>query len=345
MNVSINWQKYACTEDFTSYMHDLQNRYKQTIFHKAEELDPDYSAPMGRLEGLPYRFGLWMPGVALLAAHLKNKKNLINLYVAQNLEAFAVALKAQLIAQNNLRAVYIVSPSFSWCPLPINFPQHKVALGIEKTDLSIRMAILDSMPIGRQKSIDPQNLIFQQDLWEGYGESDKFNAPELICRAFLKASQGLEFNKEIYHSRVVRQKKGGCSIFALKDGISFLQNPSFFQEIEYDKNTGIATHNVSIYTISSLPIIHLLATQSLEDLFSYLSNKLENKMPIFLIKGKSIQEWLEKYLLEKNKDNVQNDKLNYYTTKKEIKYYTYVVDSLKSDPQKSKQLIDSTLLR
>ncbi len=345
--VTKDWEQYAQEDAYKAFMLELQGKYEKTSFHcENTQGCNDYSVPMGRIEGIPNCFGLWMPGVALLAGHLAEKKGVQNLLVAKNMEAFAAALKIQIISHEILRFSFIVSPSFSWCSLPINYPQHKVAVVIEKTGFFLKMAILDSMPVGRQKNIDPQHLIDYQkeNLWDGYGVENKFNGLELIIRCFFRATENLQLKSEICHSRVIRQQKDGCALFAILDALEFLKNPAFFQDIKLDEEIiEVPEKNTSIRHIVALPSIHMRGAQSIELLTDYQVKEPQLCLKSFSpIKVKRLPDSLSKSIVKvviAGEEKLQN----HFITKKQIKYLTWVVNTLQDAPEKAENIITRTL--
>jgi hypothetical protein len=329
-------------------MKQLQSRYEATSFHEPEEKEGDYSAPLGRLKVLPQGYGLWMPGMALLAGHLAAKKNVQNLFVAKTMEAFTTALKVKLLSEESFRMVIILSPTFSWGELPKNFPQHKVAVGIEK-DSSLNMVNFDSLPIGGQVNVDSQHFSIKdyEDIWNGHepGGPRNFNSPELVCRAFFKASEGFNIKKRVFHSHVVRQQKWGCAVFALKDGLSFLQNPDFFQSIKCEKEKiEIPVHNAKLRHISALPSIYMRGTQIMDQLAAYQNQEPELFKAKFPSKNKTLQDSLDKSVIDVMVGEEQK-RQNHYITKREIKYLTWLVHSLETAPEQSKSIMDRVLLQ
>ena len=249
-----------------------------------------------------------MDAGVVFAGHLAQKKAVKNLFVAKTIEAFAKALLGQLEDGEGVRGAFIVSPSFSWCPLPINFPQHKVAVCFEKVGVSLKIAFLDSMPTPRQGSLAVGHLrgYDPEILWDGYGTPDQYNSVELLVRAVFRAIGEKEFNTEFYRSKVKRQKFGGCSIFAGYDAIAFLKNPHFFQEIKCSEDREELPEKRAIFrSIVGLPQPHM--------------------------RGAHFEE------SEESRAGLD------YLRRKEIKHLTWVVKALIEKPAEANELMKSTL--
>lgn len=354
-----NWHEYVKEENYVAYMQKLEQDYKKTSFYPGSDvLNGTYTAPMGFIEGASVRFGLWMPGVALLAQHLAEKKDVKNLFVASTIEAFSVALRTHLQSQEVFRFAFIVSPSFSGCVLRDysdcillkNFPQHKVAVVFEKNAGDVKMAILDSMPVGGQKTIDPSHLTNynQEDLWDGIEKRGNFNAPELISRAFFKACENLNLKSTVYRSHVVREETNGDVIFALYDAISFLKNPNFFHEIKSNKEFEIPIKQALFECIVALPSVHMRGTQSSQVLNNYEQKEPELFKKPFPQADKTLKDSLEHshiiVPLSTPAPDGQTHRLeNHFITNKEIKYYTWVVKCLDENPEAVKRAVEKIL--
>lgn len=193
----------------------------------------------------------------------------------------------------------------------------------------VKIAILDALPIGRQGSINPGRLTepLPQDIWEGYGINDKFNAPELVCRAFFKAIDGLNITSEVYHCPAIRQMEDGCEIFALKDAQFFLQNVDFFTQIKTQDATKFPIKNATLHTITHLPAEHMKGTQSLALLEKYeeVHGKLYNS---------------GKYMVT----DLSGETKNAFTFVKALKYSSWAIEMMERQPEEAQALIDSTLL-
>lgn len=337
------WTEIISAENNKAFREGLKERFQKTSFYTETPASLDsFDAPMGDLASGD--FALWIPGVALLAARLMEKKELTNLYVAKTMEAFMAALKTQVCTQEIFRAAYIISPSFSGCPVPKNFPQHKLAVVIEKTTTRLKTAILDPMPVGNQANFNPDHLDIDNstDIWSGFEAKGNFNALELISRAVVKSCANSDIFIESYYSKVIRQTAHGCAIFAIYDAIAYLKNPLFFQQIECEAEIlEVKSKTFSMQGIIALPPAHMRATQSLTTLQTYKDKYTKlYPLPVSHKSQKSLEEALKETVVSFNEDKIQN----HYITKKEFKLFNWIVDILQNRPDEAKRMIEKVLL-
>jgi hypothetical protein len=340
-----DWREDITEDKFNAFKDDLKQKFQKTSFYTpAQPEPPNYNAPMGELAGGSH-FSLWMPGMALLAGHLAAKKDVKNLYVAKTMEDFSSALRMHITSQESFRAAYIISPSFSGCTFPINFPQHKLAVVVEKSHAHLKIAILDSMPVGRQGTVDPEHIQgdFQEDLWKGYDTRGNFNAPELVLRAVLTACAGTNVSTENYYSKIVRNTHYGCEIFAIYDALVYLKNPLFFQQLRCEGDPQKLSSNPhTVQGIVALPAIHMRGVQSLKTLQVFKETYPElYSLPLSEKNTKSLEDALKETVVNIGDEKNQNR----YITKKGIKYLHWVVDELQNKPNEAQAMIDKMLLK
>lgn len=349
------WKPFLTKEGVVAHARGVYERYEKTTFYINPELDDKRLAPFCKLQPspsphIPDGIYAWTSGMALLAGRLKKKKNLDQLMVAHTIEAFVASIREKCEQEAPLRCAWVVCPAQSWCPLPPNFPMHKMCVGIETAREGakkiVKIALLDGLPIGRQGYITPGRLAepLPQEIWEGYGINDEFNAPELVCRAFFKAINGLDITSEVYHCPVIRQMEDGCEIFALKDAQFFLQNVDFFTQIKTQDATTFPIKNATLHKITHLPVEHMKGTQSLavlekynEDLLSMLSM---NETP-------SISEDVHSKLYSSRKymvTDLSGENKNAFTLVKALKYSSWAIEMMEKQPEDARALIDSTLV-
>lgn len=202
-----------------------------------------------------------MEGIAVLAEYLSVKRNVEGLYVCKNLRAFQEKLEQLKVSTGDVRLAFVVTTHGSYDrnkKLEDN-NQHKVCVAFERKDNQIKIAILETFSFYPNKEINPRNV--------NLIESDSYNEKELIC-SYIQAANFPENQATVYVSSVTRQYGSGCSVYALKDGIAFLEDPNFFNAI----NTSIAERGTpnNPFTITRLPPRFMKPTQSLEGIVRYL---------------------------------------------------------------------------
>ena len=359
MNTSANsletWQPFLTKEGVTAHARNVYERYEKTTFYINPTMDDKWLAPFGKLPmqapaHIPDGICAWTSGMALLAGRLKKNKNLDQLMVAHTIESFITSLREKCDQEAPLRFAWVICPAQSWCPLPRNFPIHKICVGIEtagKGDKKIiKVALLDGLPIGRQGYITPNRFAgpLPQDIWEGYGIEDKFNAPELVCRAFFKAINGLNATSEIYHCPIIRQKEDGCEIFALKDAQFFLKNVNFFTQIKTQEAAPFPIKNATLHKITHLPAEHMKGTQSLDVLEKYNEDLLSMlSMNEISLTSEEIHQKIyrsKKYLIT----DLAGENKNAFTLVKALKYSSWAIEMMEKKPEEARALIGSTLL-
>jgi hypothetical protein len=332
------WTKVTETKDFAHFKKNWKHlaKYETARQREAAKLkasyysknrpssDPsNYHAPFGTVYSIPANFSLWMPGVALVAAYLAEKKKVEGLFVCESLEG--LSKKIQEISQNpaDQKAAFVVGAFSSGLKKQIpfgfepNFPQHKVAVCVEKKEGKLSIALLDSQPVPENKTIHPENL--QGEIWKGYDQWDKFNAQEVVMRAILKGCREAKADARLLHSQVLVQQGLGCETFALKNGISFLRDPHFFSHITCSKTKTVTVDpQYNIEVIKRLPPQYMVGAQSIQILESYKRNGGQFHQPL-PGKKKTLQNYLDAHLIKGSNGKVQN----HYITKKSFKYLKF----------------------
>lgn len=330
------------------HSEDVYKRYQQTSLYIDPANDDERLGLFGKLpiehSNIPGGVCAGTSGMALLAGHIKEKKNLEFLSVAHSIEAFVSSLKEKCSQNFPFRSAWIVCPAQSWCPLPPNFPLHKVCVAIEadfeEAKKIVKMVILDGMPVGRQAYITQSRFEgpVLEDVWDGYGINDKFNAPELICRAFFKAIDGLKVVSRVFHCSVLRLQEARCEVVALKDAQLFLQNKNFFKQIKVQEVAKFPIKSASLHKISHLPPEFMKSTEPLEILEKYIqeyySMLAEEEMDVFVKK-----EVFDKYRVT----SLSGQNKNEFTTVKLLKYSSWAIKMMEQQPDKARALINSTL--
>jgi hypothetical protein len=304
----------------------------------AENSTPGF---MGPVNWVPGEYDLWMKGVALMIAHLKEKYGFNNFYACETLRGFAQKLQAFAKEPHITRGVFIVS-CFSagsnhngqW--LTPDFPQHKVAVLVEKrASDQIKLAIMD--PRSHESiGILSQNIEGYSDIWEGWEDEGRFNGVELILRAVLQAD--LPKETQLYYSTVSRERHYGCAHYALQDGLAFLRDPYFFDKmcvVRTDQQIG----GMRLQRITQLPPAAMIGTQSLTQLKAYV-NTNQGKSLVVKQKGehnKTLPDYLRKYVVNGR---------NHYISVKVARYNEIVLQMLKQKtPAEIEQCLSETLVK
>lgn len=151
------WESVTETKDFTRFKRNWKHiaksdaarqrqaaKLRSAYYYKNPPSSND-QAPLGTIYNVPGTFSFWMPGVALVAAYLAEKKKVEGLFVCQTLEA--LAKKIQEISQNpqDQKVALVVGAFPSGFKLRPNFPQHKVAVLVERKEGQLSIALLDSV--------------------------------------------------------------------------------------------------------------------------------------------------------------------------------------------------------
>jgi hypothetical protein len=108
--------------------------------------------------------GLWMPGVALVASYLTEKKGVTGLYVCDSLEALSTQIEKISQSDSDQRCAFVVGTFQSGFRQQLrgfepNFPQHKVTVCVEKKGGQLTIALLDAEPTPSvNQNISPDHL-------------------------------------------------------------------------------------------------------------------------------------------------------------------------------------------
>jgi hypothetical protein len=313
------------------------------------------SKMMGRVNWISENFGLWMPGVALVVAYLKDKYHFKEFHVCETLEGFSKKLEKFTTDSGAKRGVFIV-PCFGsdyWVRegaqgFKPNFPQHKVAVVVEKEESGlVKLALLDAEPRKDNAKVSPEN-VKGFNIWDNWqsGELD-FNPQELVFRAVMKAN--LPQNTQLFHSGVIRQTQFGCASFAIKDGVAFLRDPFFFEKITVEKDTA-HLDKFTLKKITTLPPAFMVGTQSAKALQTYMQNNKKNGLIVKEKNGhsKTLSDYIEKHHVIvgiEDEGHFSKEKQNHYITLKVCRYNEIVLQMLtKMTQSEINQCLSETLV-
>lgn len=323
-----NWKKLANVSEREDEMSRL--KASQASWQLSPKKSLPYHALFGTVYSAPGDFSMWMPGVALLAAYMAEKKNVQGLYVCETLESLSRKINEINLNPENQRCALVVGvfPSGWKKEYPEhfdpNFPQHKITVCVEKKNGKLSIAVLDAFPDpeANNREINPAHLkpalINKPSLWKGYMQDDNFNTQELAFRAILLGCRNLKGKVRLLHSQVFREKSYGCELFAIQDAIDFLKNPTFFNAVICEKKLVSINPKYAIESIKRLPVEHMRGTQSFNLIKDFQKNggDLNENIPG---KQKSLGEYIRKCTLLSNTPNGKRKMQNHYMTKKTFK--------------------------
>lgn len=356
------WTKITGTKEFEKFKKNWQNltktksarekeaqRLKSLCGYTQPTYQSSYSAFLGIIYNIPGNFSFWMPGVALVAAYLAEKKKIEGLYVCQTLEALSRRIHEISLNPANQRYAFVVGTFQSGLEDPVsfgfkpNFPQHKVTVCVEKKEGQLTLALLDAQPDSRPLQIVPASLLVDQ-IWSGYDQCGKFNSQELVFRAILIGCRNSKRQARLLHSQVLREKIYGCEIFALQDAIAFLRDPDFFNRVACSKEKIKVDSQYEIELMTMLPAEHMIGTQSCKiiDEFRKQGGQFDQ---VLLGRKKTLQNYLDSHSVEISEGIGIHKKQNHYITKKLFKYLNLVAISMKYlQPAEIQKIISKTLI-
>ncbi len=260
----------ADDQRFTRAMQGCKESYQKLASRQPATFRP----LMGHVNWVPAEFGFHMPAVALIASYLSERRQVSGLYACQTLAACSDALHRVAASEKEGKYAFIVPAMSSNLAAAvggqIDYPQHKMAVCVEKKAGELRIALLD--PQAHESTVDPKNFLSQQSLWEGFGVPGAFNTYELVLRAIIQANLQQFCQTSVSILSNPRETVFGCSIFALLDGATFLQDATFFDRIVKRPDKIQATPSCSIDVIEALPPDYMVGTQSMQALDRYFTS-------------------------------------------------------------------------
>lgn len=310
---------------------------KQIYNSELSKLDKNHTVKkyplMGPVNWIPGKFSLWMAGVGLVASYLSQKHHVEGLYVCNTLEAMTQKLNEVLENTLDQRIAFVI-PTFSSGTSSLfkpNFPQHKIAILVEKHGDKTKIAILDADTQARP--ISSKNLPCE-DIWDNWNTYGSFNASELALRAIFKTK--LPAQAEVFYSHVPREAKYGCETFALRDALAFLKDPNFFGRIQGDQE--FIYQGVKVNSLNQLPPAFMITTQYFSSLNFYLTAfPHDQKIPG---SSKTLQDYVNKFRVK-----VAGKDQNHYVTRKTYKYSKVALAILqKSNNSELETILSQTFL-
>jgi len=231
---SEKWKRVCQSSAMSAELTKIDTLYRKALLKHKPFVKTAYPDLLSTASG---SLRLWMPGVALIASYLKEKKGLEGLSVCASKKAFTRTLERILCEGKDGKYALIVGGGHS----DEDYPMHKVSICVEKKDGVSSVVFMDSF--GR--------TTYSGEIYESVLQ---------LCK---------RKNAPLYFSRLQREFGGyGCAIFALQDSISFLQEPDFFKKIDHKTSGGV------LY-IDSLPPAFMIGTQSVGKIVIYMETVKE----------------------------------------------------------------------
>lgn len=268
-----------------------------------------------------------MEGISIIANYLCEKHNFNNLFVCKNLDAFKRKLQEVDAAKEDMRLVLIVPSYQSSCAcfhkvcsepshkVPDFHSQHKIPVLIEKTEGKIKLCVADSAgPI-------PLRMAYTN-----LDRSNTFSCEELL-HAYMRAAN---LHEATYYYANVRRHfahRGGCSTFALRDSVAFLQNPNFFNEIEAKGGIAPFVEQGTIdspFYITNLPPEMMKSAQSMTALNKYKERNTTDGFDLTVKMGKHQRTWDES--VAKHTVSVEGKSQNKMIDERIAKYHRLIIE-------------------
>lgn len=251
-----------------------------------------------------------IPGIALIATYLKEKKGLKGLFVCESHESFIGKIKEIAKTQNqHERYAFIIETR-------ARGQKHKICIGVERKKEKLCLVALDSL--GSESSC---SAYF-------------FNYVRVQCK---KESIDLCF----VISSVRRQfGSSGCSIFALQDAVSFLQDPDFLAKVEIESRV-----EKDVSYITRLSPAFMIGMQSVSQFIKYKEDIAEVEKEDIPGRKKTLEEYFNQNCIKPN-DPAAAKQQNHYITKKILWYQSLIIGALKtSSSEDLKATINKSLIR
>lgn len=289
-----------------------------------------------------------MPGVAIIGTYLRRKHGLANLFVCASMEAFQNKLNEISRMKGNIRMAMIVPGWTTPGSRTVN-AEHKILVCIEKVGSKVNIAILDSIECDPYEELGSSNQK-ARDIQEECGLQ--------IIQYYIQNSTLDKKNTQVYFSIIARQEQPfGCETFALKDAVSFLRDPLFFNKIARPLTDKSRSNRLIYFVIEQLPPPFMKGTQSFKKLARYFieypitqaSEELKDD-PELQQEIAKVKQSIDKHTIYVSYENElagsnQEIKQNHYNQHRSLKYHLILLNALKSTPAKELQaIISETLL-
>jgi hypothetical protein len=276
-------------ELYETSIQGLNQKIKTLIDLVAKIQTPSFVNRFIKYLSIPW---LQMRGVSLLASYLQIKKGIQGLYVCTSLEALKAKIEEISQSPSDMRCALVVPAALESrnekSPEYETFAQHhKVTVCVEKKGNSLKIALLDSLPIkevsAKKVKSTPQAILQAAPV----RNDDNDYLGHHLGLSYEDAILWYIFNSDlnrcsvtIYCTAIERQYADfGCPAFALKDAVAFLEEPRFFEKIRTQHNIYSDEHgyHLPIQSIVLLPPEFMKGTQSLSSLRKYV--KVYSELP------------------------------------------------------------------
>ena len=306
-----DWQKFSSESGRNAESRRLTAEYDKQVKNHGQLVNIPYNKLFGSLGLNAGCSGLFMPGIAMIAAHLKQKKGVEDLFVCATRKALLAKIEEILANPADQRCSLIACSSNNDS---LDWPIHKMAIAIEKKEGKLQIAVLDSMG------------------------SDSYSSS--VIYDILKVCDAASCDPVVSLSMIRRESGGyGCGVFALQDAISFLQDKDFFQQINFNGAKSYRGHEVK--SLSKLPLAFRIGTQSMQEIeeCKRVEGEKAFDQPIPGRK-KTLGEYLKRNVLDHG-----GKRQNHYITKKTLQYQQFITVALKElTTDELKNMINETLL-
>jgi hypothetical protein len=283
------------------------------------------------------QFALFMPGIAALAALLKRKYNLQNLWACRNLNVLQERLQEIQRSPHDQRHAFIVPTHSSLAsrgrPKAVAWEQHKVAICVEKINGHLHIYLLEPYAEDELNGMEPNRINLDESL--------PFTARELVL-AFIDSANLEKNTTSLYTPSIWRQRADGCSIFALKDALYFLRDDNFAKKLLLSKShVELPKTGIDIQIINALPPEYMQSTQSLTTLESYQQTYPTLAiMPFGSNNKKTLQANLKKSIVD-----VQGHPQNHRITRNILKYQWVILELMnRASDSEIQSLVNETLI-
>ena len=289
----------------------------------------------------PYYRNLGMPGVALIASYLKEKHRLDHLYVCDSLEAFQLKLDEISSSTTDIRASIIIPSNFKaredGSQKYLGNAEEKIVVCIEKKSDSIKIAILDSTEYEDAIDLSVVNAPVE------HFKNDTPNSMNSVLWYIYHSK--LDVTKsEIYYSQSGFQGEDEIqsAAFSLRNAVSFLQYPQFFDHIlHYQLSMKDKNAEISLRKITHLPLVFLKGVQSrslLLRLTGQYIEKMQVKPPLEDLE--SLYERIKKHAVE-----LYHRVANCYINQRSHKYHLMALTACKIlSSDEIEEILQKTLL-
>lgn len=283
---------------------------------------------------------LKMPGVALIASYLMQKHHMTGLYVCQSIGAFQEKL-AEINQSNADTRIALIIPATIYSPRFDPYPQsqHKVAVCIEKSNGHTKIAVMEPHQFKKEPSISPKNIVSALDDLQRVDPTKKaqlhINCKEFIFWHIIHSAH-FDLNKtSLYLSTVPREQLLGCETFSLKDGMAFLKNPNFFNQIKaesFSEPIEWQGHQGFIQNIVALPAEFMKGTQSISAIKQYHKDLPDlAKRPLsHFKKGMQQSERTLEQCVQDHTVAIKRKAQNHYTNWRSHKYHLIALNALEN---------------